>query len=95
MRVIPTRTLVTGRNEKHRHGLNIQPGEGDVGTRQLITVLEHIVAQRFDEKLIREKNGHLARDVLETWWQFGFPKALLLTTGRWFKLGPCRGEGNG
>ena len=43
------------------------PGEGDVGTRQLITVLEHIVAQRFDEKLIREKNGHLARDVLETW----------------------------
>ncbi|CAJ1457925.1 unnamed protein product, partial [Effrenium voratum] len=41
-------------------------GEGDVGTRQLITVLEHIVAQRFDEKLIREKNGHLARDVLDT-----------------------------
>lgn len=40
-------------------------GEGDVGTRQLITVLEHIVAQRFDEKLIREKNGHLARDVLD------------------------------
>ena len=39
-------------------------GEGDVGTKQLITVLEHIVRQRFDEKLIREKNGHLARDVL-------------------------------
>ncbi|CAE7902736.1 spoVK [Symbiodinium microadriaticum] len=38
--------------------------EGDVGTKQLITVLEHIVRQRFDEKLIREKNGHLARDVL-------------------------------
>ena len=37
-----------------------------MGTRQLITVLEHIVAQRFDEKLIREKNGHLARDVLDT-----------------------------
>jgi hypothetical protein len=50
-------------------GLTVRPatGEGDVGTRQLITVLEHIVAQRFDEKLIREKNGHLARDVLETW----------------------------
>eukprot|EP00435_Cladocopium_sp_Y103_P021909 s3083_g5.t1 len=46
-------------------------GEGDVGTRQLITVLEHIVAQRFDEKLIREKNGHLARDVLETWLNWG------------------------
>ncbi|CAE7223281.1 spoVK [Symbiodinium microadriaticum] len=40
-------------------------GEGDVGTKQLITVLEHIVRQRFDEKLIREKNGHLARDVLD------------------------------
>ena len=38
-----------------------------MGTRQLITVLEHIVAQRFDEKLIREKNGHLARDVLDAW----------------------------
>ena len=25
------------------------------------------MAQRFDEKLIREKNGHLARDVLDTW----------------------------
>ena len=38
-----------------------------MGTRQLTTVLEHIVRQRFDEKLIREKNGHLARDVLESW----------------------------
>ena len=42
-----------------------------MGTRQLITVLEHIVAQRFDEKLIREKNGHLARDVLDTWHNLG------------------------
>eukprot|EP00928_Gymnodinium_smaydae_P088713 TRINITY_DN72776_c0_g1_i1.p1 TRINITY_DN72776_c0_g1~~TRINITY_DN72776_c0_g1_i1.p1 ORF type:complete len:1670 (+),score=274.26 TRINITY_DN72776_c0_g1_i1:66-5075(+) len=40
-------------------------GEGDVGTPQLVTVLEHIVRQRFDEQLIREKNGHLARDVLD------------------------------
>ncbi|CAE8651382.1 unnamed protein product, partial [Polarella glacialis] len=40
-------------------------GEGDVGTPQLVTVLEHIVRQRFDDKLIKEKNGHLARDVLD------------------------------
>lgn len=40
-------------------------GEGDVGTPQLVTVLEHIIRQRFDEKLIREKNSHLARDVLD------------------------------
>ena len=31
-------------------------GEGDVGTSQLVTVLEHIIRQRFDEKMIREKN---------------------------------------
>eukprot|EP00931_Biecheleriopsis_adriatica_P119606 TRINITY_DN9482_c0_g1_i1.p1 TRINITY_DN9482_c0_g1~~TRINITY_DN9482_c0_g1_i1.p1 ORF type:complete len:1700 (-),score=447.62 TRINITY_DN9482_c0_g1_i1:54-5153(-) len=40
-------------------------GEGDVGTPQLVTVIEHIVRQRFDEKLIREKNAHLAKDVLD------------------------------
>eukprot|EP00929_Paragymnodinium_shiwhaense_P059543 TRINITY_DN29823_c0_g1_i1.p1 TRINITY_DN29823_c0_g1~~TRINITY_DN29823_c0_g1_i1.p1 ORF type:complete len:1556 (+),score=419.81 TRINITY_DN29823_c0_g1_i1:134-4801(+) len=40
-------------------------GEGDVGTPQLVTVLEHIVRQRFDDALIREKNSHLAKDVLD------------------------------
>eukprot|EP00927_Polykrikos_kofoidii_P040267 TRINITY_DN34456_c0_g1_i1.p1 TRINITY_DN34456_c0_g1~~TRINITY_DN34456_c0_g1_i1.p1 ORF type:complete len:1702 (-),score=292.40 TRINITY_DN34456_c0_g1_i1:339-5444(-) len=40
-------------------------GEGDAGTPQIVTVLEHIVRQRFDEALIREKNAHLAQDILE------------------------------
>lgn len=39
-------------------------GEGDVGTTQLVTVLEHIVRQRFDDQLIRLRNGYLAKDML-------------------------------
>ncbi|CAK0815826.1 unnamed protein product [Prorocentrum cordatum] len=40
-------------------------GEGDVGTPDLVTVLEHIIREKFDEQLIREKNCHLAKDVLD------------------------------
>jgi len=40
-------------------------GEGDVGTNEIIIVLENIVRQRFDEGLIREKNAHLAKDILD------------------------------
>ena len=58
-----------------------------MGTRQLITVLEHIVAQRFDEKLIREKNGHLARDVLEAWMVEVVDEMFLKLVLGWWKSG--------
>jgi len=55
------RLIAKGVEQKGYEGV----GEGDVGTPELVTVLEHIVRQRFDDALINEKNGHLANDVLD------------------------------
>eukprot|EP00929_Paragymnodinium_shiwhaense_P084266 TRINITY_DN45038_c0_g1_i1.p1 TRINITY_DN45038_c0_g1~~TRINITY_DN45038_c0_g1_i1.p1 ORF type:complete len:1715 (-),score=390.58 TRINITY_DN45038_c0_g1_i1:162-5306(-) len=40
-------------------------GSADIGTPELVTVLEHVVRQQFDEKVMQDKNGHLVNDVLE------------------------------